>query len=635
MRTISNAPMDEKVTIRGTVRGLRLVRTRTGKQLVTASFTDEEGETVEVIWFNQPHIKRMLTEEQEVVLTGKLVANGRKLQFLSPTFETVGDRPLIHAGRMVPVYPQHDVLTTKWLREKMMLIKEAVAMIPETLSEDVVRNEKLPPRHEMVRMLHFPEGPDDILQARARLAFERMYLLQTEALERRKAWQATSQERLKTPMNAELIKHFFASLKFTPTNSQKIAIYEILRDMEKPVPMNRLLEGDVGSGKTLVATAIMAHVLQHGGQCALMVPTEVLAEQHARGITQLLLNFHSSQAKKGNGDQRLPIVRLLTGSTQGSIAREIKQNLAAGSVDIVIGTHALIEESVRFKDLRLVIVDEQHRFGVEQRRRLVEKGSPHFLTMTATPIPRTLALTAYGDHDLSVLLEKPGKRQAIETTVVPPKKRKQVEHFIDLEIAKGRQVFVICPLITESKELDDVKNVEVETKRLREEFPARKVQMLHGRMSAQEKQEIMKAFREKEFDILVSTSVIEVGIDIPNATVIIIEGAERFGLSQLHQLRGRVGRGDDKSYCFLFTTSAQQASSPRLKAMEKHDSGFLLAEIDMKLRGPGDLLGIRQSGLPEGTLTELMDPALIARARRAAERALGMHKGDVTKAFVV
>ncbi len=630
MQTIGGAPMDEKVTIRGVVTGLKLVRTRTGKQLVTGMFTDGEGESVEVIWFNQPHIKRMLTDGQEVVLTGKLGANGRKLQFMSPTFEAVGSKPLVHTGRLVPVYPQHDVLTTKWLREKMMLVKAATALVPETLPEEVIAEEKLPTRSEMVRMMHFPENGEEVARARSRLAFERMYLIQTEALERRKAWQTTSQERLKTQMDVELIKQFFSTLKFTPTNSQKIAIYEILRDMEKPVPMNRLLEGDVGSGKTLVATAIMANVLRHGGQCALMVPTEVLAEQHARGITQLLLNFHATQK-----DTALPTVRLLTGSTPGSDAREIKQGLASGTVDVVIGTHALIEDSVQFKDLRLVIVDEQHRFGVDQRRRLVEKGSPHFLTMTATPIPRTLALTAYGDHDLSVLLEKPGRRQPIQTTVVSPKERKTVEHFIDLEIEHGRQVFVICPLISESKELDDVKNVEQEAARLREEFPRRRVALLHGRMTSQEKQDIMKRFREKESDILVSTSVIEVGIDIPNATVMLIEGAERFGLSQLHQLRGRVGRGDAKSYCFLFTTSADQARSPRLKAMEEHDSGFLLAEIDLKLRGPGELLGIRQSGLPEGTLSELMDPELIVRARRAAERALGVVREDSAKSFVV
>jgi ATP-dependent DNA helicase RecG len=316
----------------------------------------------------------------------------------------------------------------------------------------------------------------------------------------------------------------------------------------------------------------------------------------------------------------------LTGSIPKSEADDIKKRLAAGTIDIVIGTHALIEENVRFKDLRLVIVDEQHRFGVMQRERLREKGSPHFLSMTATPIPRTLALTAYGDHDLSVLLEKPGKRQAIDTKVVAPKDRIIVERFIDHQITEGRQVFVICPLIRESTELMEVKNVTREAERLQNEFPNRRIKFLHGKMTPEEKQKTMQEFRDRTSDILVSTSVIEVGIDVPNATIIVIEGAERFGLAQLHQLRGRVGRGDHKSYCFLFTTSQEQAVSPRLKAMEKHESGFMLAEIDLKLRGPGEIYGLRQSGIPEVILQGLMNPALIARARKAAEKQLLLTK---------
>ena len=305
-------------------------------------------------------------------------------------------------------------------------------------------------------------------------------------------------------------------------------------------------------------------------------------------------------------------------------ADDVRMRVAAGTIDIVIGTHALIEEKVRFKDLRLVIVDEQHRFGVMQRQRLREKGSPHFLSMTATPIPRTLALTAFGDHDLSVLLEKPGKRKPIETKVVAPKDRIMVERFIDTQIESGRQVFVICPLISESAELEEAKNVTAEMERLQKEFPHRTVTMLHGRLHPEEKQEIMRAFKDKKSDILVSTSVIEVGIDVPNATIIVIEGAERFGLAQLHQLRGRVGRSDFKSYCFLFTTSESQARSPRLKAMEDHDSGFMLAEIDLKLRGPGELYGLRQSGIPDLTVGNLLNPELVVRARRAAEKMLGI-----------
>ena len=630
MQTITSAPLEEKVTIRGIVDHITLVYTRSRKQIVTAKFTDSEGETAEAIWFNQPHIKRMIKDGDEVVMKGKLIENGYKLQFQSPSFEKGGERPLIHAGRLVPVYPQHDIINTKWLREKMVLVKNAIDLLPETLPADLVKEEHLLSRSQAIRALHFPDRPEEVQKARDRIAFEQMFGIQREALERKKEWQGMTQDRLKTPMDVELIKALFASLKFTPTNSQKIAIYEILRDMEKDVPMSRLLEGDVGSGKTLVAMAVMANALRAGGQCALMVPTEVLARQHAEGITRLLINFHSFlQQSQSNIPFRLPSVGLLTGSIPKAEADQIRRGLAAGTIDIAIGTHALIEDTVRFKDLRLVIVDEQHRFGVLQRQRLREKGSPHFLSMTATPIPRTLALTAFGDHDLSVLLEKPGKRPPIHTQVVAPQERVTVERFIDAEIEQGRQAFVICPLITESDELAEVKNVTAEAKRLEIEFPHRRIALLHGKLKPDEKQDIMRAFRARESDILVSTSVIEVGIDVPNATIIIIEGAERFGLSQLHQLRGRVGRSDRKSHCFLFTTTQSQAASPRLKAMEDHESGFMLAEIDLKLRGPGELYGLRQSGIPELQVGSLLNPELVVRARRAAEKMLGIKSGAI------
>ena len=372
----------------------------------------------------------------------------------------------------------------------------------------------------------------------------------------------------------------------------------------------------------VLLTAVMANVLRHGGQCALMVPTEVLARQHSESIGRTLINFHTfiQHTKK----TRLPSIALLTGSTPLLESQSIKRGLASGTVDLVIGTHALIEETVQFKDLKLVIVDEQHRFGVAQRQRLAEKGSPHFLAMTATPIPRTLALTAYGHHDLSVLLEKPGNRKTIATKVVSPRDRFTVERFIDHQIGEGRQIFVICPLITTSvaEGMEEVRSVERERERLSNEFPRRRIAMLHGKLVPAEKEQIMRSFKDRRFDILVSTSVIEVGIDVPNATIICIEGSERFGLSQLHQFRGRVGRSDMQSHCFLFTSTPEQASSPRLKAMEKHDSGFLLAEIDLKLRGPGELFGLRQSGIPESKLGMLLNPEIVVRARRAAEKFL-------------
>ncbi len=631
MQTVGSAPLDTKVTISGTVEDIRLIRTKRGKKLVTATFTDREGESIEVLWFNQPHIKRMLADGDDVVLTGKIVENGYKLQFQSPIFEKEGKRPLVHAGRLVAIYPQHEKITSKWLREKIVLVEKMIDRIDENLPEDIVKEEELLPRPAALRAMHFPDDPEQVLKAQERFAFERMFLLQKNVLTEKQEWQGERSDKLKIPMDVELIRTFFQSLKFTPTDSQRIAIYEILRDMEKDQPMSRLLEGDVGSGKTLVATAVIAHVLKHGGQSALMVPTEVLAKQHAQNITRLLIHFHSFiEAKRKAGEinwsVRLPTVALLTGSLPPKEALAIKQSLQNGTIDLVIGTHALITETVQFKNLLFVIVDEQHRFGVSQRMQLKEKGTPHFLAMTATPIPRTLALTAYGHHDLSVLLEKPGNRQKIETKVVPPKDRLVVERFIDVQIDQGRQIFVICPLIRESEheDMNEIKNVQQETERLKESFSRRRIAALHGQMSAQEKDDIMRRFKEKEFDILVSTAVIEVGIDVPNATIIVIEGAERFGLAQLHQFRGRVGRSDEKSYCYLFTTTPEQARSVRLKAMEKHDSGFVLAEIDLKIRGPGELFGLRQSGIPEVSLTSLLNPELIVRARRAAERSLGM-----------
>ena len=630
IQTVADSPLDEKVTIRGTMGRVDLVRTRSRKMIVKGIFTDTNGDSVEVVWFNQPHVKRMIAEGDEVVLTGKLQEEGTKIKMPSPQFERAGVRPLVHAGRLVPIYPQHESIHTKWLREKMVLVRPAMKDLPETLPREIVEDEKLLSRAQSVEALHFPTKPEDVTRARERQAFEEMYRLQVEALTRRAEWQRLKQERLKIPMDAELIRAFFRTLRFTPTKSQKIAIYEILRDMEKDMAMSRLLEGDVGSGKTLVAAAVMANVLSHGGQCALMVPTEVLARQHAETVSRMLVALHNDlQARRTRGEPvpplRLPTTALLVGSLPAAEADSVRRTIAAGQVDIVIGTHALIQDAVQFADLKLVIVDEQHRFGVDQRVRLQEKGNPHTLTMTATPIPRTLALTAFGHHDLSVLLEKPGNRKTIHTKVVSPRDRATVERFVDQQIAEGRQVFVICPLIAaaDAEGLSEVKSVERETERLRLSFSKRKIVALHGRMPPKDKERVMRAFKDRQHDILVSTAVIEVGIDVPNASLILIEGSERYGLSQLHQFRGRVGRGEHQSHCFLFTTTPEQARSPRLKAMEEHDSGFVLAEIDLKLRGPGELFGTRQSGFAVSALQEFLQPEFIVRARRAAERTLG------------
>ncbi len=632
--SLQSAPQNEKLTIRGTVEDLKFVRLRGGKSLLKGTFRDHEGESCEVVWFNQPHLQRIIKDGEEYAFTGKILESGYgKVSLQSPQIQ----RTILLQGNkgLVPVYAQSDRITSRWIREKMPLLQSFIPEIIETLPKEVIQSESLMTRPQTMMEMHFPSSVETLERARYRIAFEEIFNLQREALERKKSWQSEHIARLQVPMNVPLIRAFFQSLRFTPTGSQKVAIYEILKDMERDIPMSRLLEGDVGSGKTLVAVAVIANALKSGGQCAVMVPTEVLARQHAQNITKLLVDFslylqNTSGVSPELKNFRQPTVALLTGALSKLEADNVRLRIASGLIDVIIGTHALIEDSVVFKNFILAIVDEQHRFGVMQRKRLIAKGSPHVLAMTATPIPRTLALTAFGDHDLSVLTEKPGNRKKIITKIVRPKERKTVELFIDHEIAAGRQVYVICPLITASEEEDmtDIKSVEVEYKRLTLEFPQRNIAFLHGRMSSEEKAEVMYAFKERHSDILVSTSVIEVGIDVPNSTIIIIEGAERFGLAQLHQLRGRVGRGEHQSYCFLFTT-ADTSATDRLKAMEQYDSGFQLAEIDLKLRGPGELFGLRQSGLPEVRVGLLLDPALVVAARRAAQKFLGMEIGSI------
>ncbi|MBP9750905.1 MAG: ATP-dependent DNA helicase RecG [Candidatus Peribacteraceae bacterium] len=626
VQTAAGSPLGEKVVLRGVLGRPQPIRTRSRLNILKAPFTDTEGTTITLEWFNQHHLQRTLKQGEEIYVTGKLAEQGAGLKMQNPTVDKSGGE-LVHAGRLVPVYPQHDIINTKWLREKMVLVRAAIPLLPETLDPKMVAEEGLPTRAQLVEWQHFPETPEQVARAEERLMFEEAFAVQREAVAQKLEWQGEKQDRLQLPMDVELIKLFFGSLKFTPTEDQRKAIYEILRDMENPSPMSRLLEGDVGSGKTLVAVAVIANAIRHGGQCALMVPTEVLARQHAESMSKMLINFHRYLQEKPDAPPfRLPSVAFLTGSLPAGDADAVRRSVATGTVDLVIGTHALIEDSVAFKNLVLVVVDEQHRFGVNQRRKLAEKGSPHVLSMTATPIPRTLALTAFGHHDLSVLLQKPSDRKPIDTRVIAPSERTSLERFIDRQISEGRQAFVVCPLIADSgnEEMADIKSVEAEADRLRGEFPHRRIAMLHGKLAANEKERIMQSFKAKEADILVSTSVIEVGIDVPNAAVIVIEGAERFGLSQLHQFRGRVGRGEHQSYCFLCPTTAQGARSERLKAMEKYASGFQLAEVDLKLRGPGELFGLRQSGLPEMRVSTLLNPALIMKARRAAERSLGL-----------
>ncbi|HEC20902.1 MAG TPA: ATP-dependent DNA helicase RecG [Candidatus Peregrinibacteria bacterium] len=605
--SISHFSLQEKNTSRGFLSPVKTTRTRYGKQIQKAVFTDLEGGNIDCIWFNQPHLARLHGHEAEVIISGKIKYALGKMTFQAPTFERISQEQ-IHTSRIVPIYPETEGIGSKWLREKIKSIFGYIDYFEEFLPQEIFQKYDFLERQQAFREIHFPSNPELLEKARERIAFEELFLLQLEALKRKKAWQQ-EKSGFAIPMDTKLVKKFISNLSYQLTNAQKITLYEILKDIEKDTPMLRLLEGDVGSGKTVVATIALLNTIKAGYQCALMAPTEILTKQHYQTIFSLLK------------DQNLNI-QFLSGSIKASEKKKICQNLKNGTIDLIIGTHALIQEDVQFAKLGLAIVDEQHRFGVEQRAKLIGKNKPHLLMMTATPIPRTLALTIYGDQDLSIIDEMPPGRQKIITKVVRPLKRNQANLFVADQVQKGRQVFVICPLIEESEKLE-VKSVKEEYKNLTENiFPQFRIAYLHGKMKSEEKDQVMTDFRNKKFDILVSTSVVEVGIDIPNATIMMIEGAERFGLSQLHQFRGRVGRGEHQSYCFLFTSEEVSTSLRRLRAMENHSDGFQLAEIDLEIRGPGEVYGTRQSGLPDLKIAHLMDGKTIAKARKEAEELL-------------
>jgi len=609
MTPISQAGDGEIITTRGYLHGIKLIPTRKKVKLVKAMFYDETGYEAEVVWFNQPHLMRTLPMDKEIIVSGKVQFSYGKLVLHSPKVEQIKDVQ-IHTAGLVPIYPQHDVITSKWLREKISPLLYLTKDLPEVLPNEILDEEHLMPKAMAVQEIHFPESQDKLDSARYRLGYEELFLIQLKALKTKKAWQESRESDSEIdgiPLDPEFVKQFFSTLPFTPTNAQKIVIYEILKDMEKPFPMIRLLEGDVGSGKTMVAVMAALQVVKSGYQVAIMAPTEILARQHIVSISKFLEHYQDIN------------IQLLTGSLKSAEKKQVIDALANGQVDIAVGTHALIQDGVKFYKLGLVIIDEQHRFGVKQREVLVTHGSPHLLNMTATPIPRTLARVAYGDQDLSVINEMPPGRIPIETKVVPPEHRETVYRFIEGKIEKKEQVYVICPLIDESDVLDEVRSVKKEYEHLQAVFPKYNVVMLHGKLKSEEKESIMTAFKDNKIQVLVSTSVIEVGVDVPNATIMIIEGAERFGLSQLHQFRGRIGRGKVQSYCFLYTNSNSESVIARLKAMTQHTDGFMLAEIDLKLRGPGEVYGVKQSGIPDLKIANLMNGILLDRVRKAAE----------------
>ncbi|MCK9186092.1 ATP-dependent DNA helicase RecG [Candidatus Gracilibacteria bacterium] len=600
---------NEVATIKGRLTSLFNINTKFGKKITRGIFTDFSG-TIEIVWFNQPHLTRMLPRNTEIILSGKAKTGFRKIALQNPSYEIIKPyEEQIHSGIIAPVYHETEGITSKWIREKIKpLVDEWLSFFEEHLPEEILKEHNLMGIKEAIKNVHFPESEKKLLQARERLGFDELFILQLKVLQRKWHWQHATQSQAKNiEIKTEILKEAIASLPFELTNAQKKALKDVLEDIKKPYPASRLIQGDVGSGKTVVAALAALNVVKNGYQVAIMAPTEILAKQHYSTFVKTLTKYNLN-------------VQFISGSTTKSMKDDVVRQMKTGTVDIVIGTHSLIQEDIGFKNLGLAIIDEQHRFGVKQREILKSYNSPHLLSMTATPIPRTLAIVVYGDQDLSVIDEMPKGRQEIITRVVSENKRKQAYQWIEDQIAKGRQAFVICPLIDES-DVIEVKSVIQEYAHLQEFiFPKLKLGLLHGRLKQEEKDEVMEGFKNNKINILVSTSVVEVGIDVPNATIMLIEGSERFGLSQLHQFRGRVGRGVYQSYCFLFTGNLSEEGKTRMQSMEKYSSGFKLAEIDMQLRGPGEVYGIRQSGIPDLKMASLTDSVNIEKARNSAAK---------------
>ena len=597
-----------KVTVKAHCESVSTRIVRRGLRITTAVLADKSGK-VKAVWFNQPYRETQLKSDAEFIFSGQFGMQYNRYQINNPSVELAKEIAKTAAENnsgIQPVYKSIKNIRSKTVQDLMKNIRPIMDFLPETLPENIIRRQKLVSRSEAVKFLHAPKTHEEISRGRERLAFEELFEMILAA-------QLNKQEQTKLagwkiPFNKSVVKGFVDQLPFSLTNAQRRAAWQILQDLESDHPMNRLLQGDVGSGKTVVAGLVAAEVAKAGFQTAIMAPTEILAQQHAKTLDKLLSPFGVS-------------VALLTGHVKGAARHQLLDNLASGNIDVVVGTHALIQEKVAYHKLGFAVIDEQHRFGVKQRQALLEKSDfmPHLLSMTATPIPRSLALTLYGELDISILDELPSGRQPIQTKIWSPASAPKLYESIENELAKGRQAYVICPLIDDNPD-NDKKSVEAEYNKLSKTvFSHRRVGLLHGKLPAEEKAEVMQKFADGELDMLVSTTVVEVGVNVPNATVMLIENADNFGLSQLHQLRGRVGRGKYQSFCHLMM-SGHDKPSQRLREIEKSQDGFYLAEVDLKLRGPGEIYGKMQHGDLNLKIASLADTALIARAQVEAER---------------
>ena len=584
-----------------------LNRIRKGMEIVKLRAVDDTG-TLDIVFFNQVYMRDNLRAGETYTFFGKVEGEGRRKSMANPVVEREGSRVL--TGRIMPVYPLtagvSQSLLAKAVEQGLAACRE---LLPDVLPDEVRRAHSLCHIGYAYEHIHFPAGEEELAIARRRLVFEELFLLAIGMKKLRSRREGLTAQ----PFGDTDLTDFYERLPFSLTGAQRRAIDEILQDLRSGRPMNRLVQGDVGSGKTMVAAAAIVCAAQNGHQSALMAPTEILAEQHYRGLAPLLESMNIPCA-------------LLTGAMPARERRRVLAGLSSGEIRVTIGTHALISEDVVYEDLGLVVTDEQHRFGVGQRAALGAKGEdPHLLVMSATPIPRTLALMIYGDLDVSIIDELPPGRQKIDTFSVTGAYRERFQNFVRKEIAAGRQAYIICSMVEKTDTVPDERKAVTEyAKHLQESvFPDLRVACVHGRMKPREKDAVMAAFSAGETDILVSTTVVEVGVDVPNATVMVVEDADRFGLSQLHQLRGRVGRGEHKSYCILVSDNKNEETRERLKVMTKTTDGFKIAEEDLRLRGPGDFFGERQHGLPAMKVADLScDMALLKEAQTAAEELL-------------
>lgn len=600
---LSRVQVGETVTVHGILESIKNIFTKNGKKLQQGILRDQSG-TLEITWFNQIYLTKILSPGDHLFCSGQIAWFGPKIVMLSPEYEIVSENQSnsLHTGRLVPIYPETAGISSKWLRGRIAhLLDTCVDQLIDPLPDQIKTSEHLPDLVSAIQHIHFPKTKNEAEEAKTRLAFEELFFLLLSGYEQKRTWQTQFSTKPLSISDTQLEK-FISALPFTLTDDQSRTVHEIACDLQSTIPMNRLLEGDVGSGKTVVAAIAMYIAYINKRTSLLLAPTQILAEQHFSTISKFLTPY---------------------GIRVGLITSAHKPT--ESSLNILVGTHALLSDTTSLPNISLIVIDEQQRFGVEQRALLAKlhkpHDMPHTLTMTATPIPRTIAQTVLGNLDVSVIKNSPKGRIEIKTWVVPNEKREAAYRWIQKEIdTHHTQVFIVCPLIELSESMSTVKAVKTEFEYLSTSiFPRLTLGLLHGRLKPKEKTAILEAFQNKSINILVSTPVVEVGIDIPNATIMVVEAADRFGLSQLHQLRGRVGRSDKQSYCLLYTENASQNTLSRLKGMETIHNGPELAELDLSLRGPGDVFGTTQHGLPNLKVAKFTDTALIHRAQQSLQ----------------